>query len=32
MRRTATLHKQFAEADRPEAAIKRNLEDLGYGE
>jgi hypothetical protein len=41
MRRTATLHEQFAclcvahrqaEADRLEAASKRKLEVLGYGE
>jgi type I restriction enzyme M protein len=29
---SATLYEQFAEADRLEAAIKRNLEVLGYGE
>jgi type I restriction enzyme M protein len=29
---TATLYEQFAEADRLEAVIKRNLEVLGYGE
>ncbi|QPM68610.1 type I restriction-modification system subunit M [Atribacter laminatus] len=29
---TATLYEQFAEADRLEAIIKRNLEVLGYGE
>ena len=28
---SATLYKQFAEADRLEAVIKRNLEVLGYG-
>lgn len=26
------LYEQFAEADRLEATIKRNLEVLGYGE
>jgi type I restriction enzyme M protein len=29
---SATLYEQFAEADRLEATIKRNLEVLGYGE
>jgi len=29
---TATLYEQFEESDRLEAAIKRNLEVLGYGE
>jgi type I restriction enzyme M protein len=29
---TTTLYEQFAEADRLEAIIKRNLEVLGYGE
>jgi len=29
---SATLYEQFAEADRLEAIIKRNLEVLGYGE
>lgn len=29
---SAKLYEQFAEADRLEAAIKRNLEVLGYGE
>ena len=29
---SATLYEQFAEADRLEAFIKRNLEVLGYGE
>lgn len=29
---SATRHEQFAEADRLEAAIKRNLEVLGDGE
>jgi len=29
---SATLYEQFAEADRLEAVIKRNLEVLGYGE
>ena len=29
---TATLYEQFAEAERLEAVIKRNLEVLGYGE
>jgi type I restriction enzyme M protein len=29
---SAKLYQQFAEADRLEAAIKRNLEVLGYGE
>jgi len=29
---SATLYDQFAEADRLEATIKRNLEVLGYGE
>ncbi len=27
----ATLYEQFAESDRLEAAIKKNLEVLGYG-
>lgn len=26
-----TLYEQFAEADRLEATIKKNLEGLGYG-
>jgi type I restriction enzyme M protein len=29
---SATLYEQFSEEDRLEAAIKRNLEVLGYGE
>jgi type I restriction enzyme M protein len=29
---SATLYEQFAEADRLEAVIKKNLEVLGYGE
>jgi type I restriction enzyme M protein len=29
---SATLYEQFAEADRLEAAIRKNLEALGYGE
>ncbi len=29
---SATLYEQFAESDQLEAAIKRNLEVLGYGE
>lgn len=29
---STTLYEQFAEADRLEAVIKRNLEVLGYGE
>ena len=29
---SATLYKQFAEADQLEASIERNLEVLGYGE
>jgi type I restriction enzyme M protein len=29
---SATLYEQFAEADRLEATIKKNLEVLGYGE
>ena len=29
---SATLYEQFAEAARLEAAIKRNLEVLGYGQ
>ena len=28
---SATLYEQFAEADRLEAVIKKNLEVLGYG-
>ena len=28
---SATLYEQFAEADQLEAAIKKNLETLGYG-
>ncbi len=31
MKRAATLYEQFAQADRLEATIKRNLEVLGYG-
>jgi len=29
---TATLYRQFEEAETLEAAIRRNLEVLGYGE
>ena len=29
---SATLYEQFAEADRLEAAIRKNLEAPGYGE
>lgn len=32
MKRAGTLYEQFADADRLEATIKRNLEVLGYGE
>lgn len=30
-RLTAQLYQQFAESDKLEAIIKRNLETLGYG-